>query len=173
MLAYRTLAAAFDDHKERGAKSVRVEALFVTQSVTHTHSAQQLLVPAGNGQEAIPPQLLLRMSEMCQGGDGPDKTLPLVSRALGVLLASRDHLLVVDQLQDGFIKGYWNAACPAPLDASVQPKHSTVVVTELVLRACRAVALPLNERITNSHGFLEVTRKARWHEQSPVDKKTS
>ena len=77
-------------------------------------------------------------------------------RALGLLLVSRDHLLVVDQLQVGALRGQWTVVCDGLLNAGSQGKNSTTVVTLLVLHACRDISLPIREDLTHTVGFLEL-----------------
>ncbi len=77
-------------------------------------------------------------------------------RALGLLLVSRDHLLVVDQLQVGALRGQWTVVCDGLLNAGSQGKNSTTVVSLLVLHACRDISLPIREDLTHTVGFLEL-----------------
>ena len=149
-----SLATDYFDNEEEEEEQMPVETnknpedieLFRTLSTSF-----DLQLRAGN-KEA--PTILSELSSFASTCT-MDRWQPMY-RALGLLLVSRDHLLVVDQLQVGALRGQWTVVCDGLLNAGSQGKNSTTVVTLLVLHACRDISLPIREDLTHTVGFLEL-----------------
>eukprot|EP00802_Teleaulax_amphioxeia_P018741 Tamp_18947.p1 GENE.Tamp_18947~~Tamp_18947.p1 ORF type:complete len:283 (+),score=42.17 Tamp_18947:40-888(+) len=123
---YQSLAAAFDSH----------------------------LAAASEPSKQEPPKVLLILSDFAS--NAPVDKWHSMFRALAMLLISRDHLLVVDQLQVGFQKGQWTVVYDGPLNTGAHLKNTTTLVVELVLNACRTASLPVRDKMNNTVGFLEL-----------------